>query len=62
MEFDTIVNRIKPLLKTRPCTLEELIRAAEPVDEDKVIRALRWLTDNEKITFEKDNKYQWDKR
>ena len=59
MEFDTIISRIKPLLKIKSCTLEELIEAAEPVDEDKVIRAIRWLTDNEKILMEQDGKYKW---
>ena len=59
MEFDNILARIKPLLKSGSCTLEELVCAAEPVHEDKVIRAIQWLVDNEKITVNADRTYEW---
>lgn len=59
MELDTIISRIKPLLKTRAYTLEEIIEAAEPLDEDKVIRAIQWLVDNEHIRVDEDQKYRW---
>ncbi len=59
MEFNNIVEVIKPLLKTRPSTLDELVAAAHPVNEDKVIRAIQWLTDNEKISVDRERKYKW---
>jgi len=60
MEFDRIVETIKPILKSRPCTMEDLVSAAAPVDEDKIIRAIRWLADNGKISMEKEGTYRWE--
>lgn len=60
IEFDNIVAIIKPLLKSGPCTLEELVVASEPVNEDKVIRAIQWLVDNEKISVDQENNYKWE--
>ena len=59
MEFDSVVSAIKPLLKTKPCTIDELVAGADPINEDKVIRAVQWLVDNEKITIDTDRKYRW---
>jgi ATP-dependent DNA helicase RecQ len=61
MEFDEIVNRIRPLLKSRPCTMEEIITAAAPVHEDKVIQVIRWLMDNKRILKSRDGNYFWHK-
>ena len=60
MEFDNIVGIIKPLLKMKSHTLEELVSAAGSVNEDKVIRAIQWLVDNEKITIHSDRRYRWE--
>ncbi|MEI7726137.1 MAG: ATP-dependent DNA helicase RecQ [Bacteroidota bacterium] len=59
MEFDNIVSMIKPLLKTRSCTLEDLVEAADAVNDDKVIRAVQWLVDNEKIVVDRERGYRW---
>jgi len=60
MEFDTMVDLIKPILKVKSCSLEELIAAADPVNEDKVIRVIQWLMDNEKISMDKEKRYRWE--
>jgi ATP-dependent DNA helicase RecQ len=60
MEFDNIVSILKPLLKSTSCTLEELVVAAAPVNEDKVIRAVQWLVDNEKISVDRERRYVWE--
>ena len=59
MEFDNIVKTIKPLLKTKSCTLEELVVYADPINEDKVIRAIQWLVDNEKIVVDRERTDGW---
>jgi ATP-dependent DNA helicase RecQ len=58
LEFNSILKEIKPLLKTKACTLEELILTV-PVNEDKVIRAIQWLLDNDKIEMNRDKQYFW---
>lgn len=59
MEFDRIVEIIKPVLKTKPCSMEDLVIAADPINEDKVIRALQWLMDNEKIGMDRERRFRW---
>ncbi len=59
MEFDRIVETIKPLLKTRSCSMEDLVLAADPIDEDKIIRAVQWLMDNEKIAMDRERRFRW---
>ena len=59
MEFNRIVELIKPVLKNRSYNLDEIVAVAETVNEDKVLRALQWLIDNEKIIIEPDGKYRW---
>jgi len=50
MEFDGVIQRIKPILKSRNCTLTELIYQIDNVDEDRLIKVVRWLMDINKIT------------
>jgi ATP-dependent DNA helicase RecQ len=58
-DFDNILKEIKPLLLTKPCTLQDLVAAASSLHEDKVIRAVQWLIDNKKIEMTPQNKYFW---
>ncbi|MCK7529105.1 MAG: hypothetical protein MZV64_71880 [Ignavibacteriales bacterium] len=59
-EFDQVASTIKPLLKSKPRTIEELAEAASPIPDDKVILALRWLIDTGKVIAEGDGRYRWD--
>jgi ATP-dependent DNA helicase RecQ len=59
MEFNSILEMIKPVLKTKPCSMEDLVVAADPINEDKIIRAVQWLLDNEKITLDKERRLRW---
>ena len=58
-EFDTIVAAIKPLLRVRECPLEEIINECSNMDEDRVINAINWLTDNEKISVSENGLFRW---
>ncbi|MFH1296674.1 MAG: ATP-dependent DNA helicase RecQ [Bacteroidota bacterium] len=58
-EFDEVITRIKPLLKNAPATIEEIVTAAYPVHEDKVLLAFRWLLDNGKIISPENQTYSW---
>ena len=59
LEFNSILKEIKPLLKTKPCSLEELVPMVTSVSEDKVIRAIQWLLDNDKIEMNRERQYFW---
>lgn len=49
VEFNFILNQIKPLLKMQYHTIEELVVKTN-ADEDKVMKVIQWLLDNDKIT------------
>ena len=59
LEFNSILKEIKPLLNTKPSSLEELVSMVSSVSEDKVIRAIQWLLDNDKIEMNKERQYFW---
>ncbi len=61
MEFDAILDQIKPLLQQKPHSLLGLIEAFPKINEEKMIRVIRWLKDNDKIV-EDENLLSWKKQ
>jgi ATP-dependent DNA helicase RecQ len=57
LEFNAIVARIRPLLERNPCLPDEIVAAAAPFHEDKVIRALQWMMDNGTLGITAEGKY-----
>ncbi len=57
LEFENVQKQIMPLLQRKPCDLEELVAAAAPLHEDKIIHAIQWLMDHEKIGMNSERKY-----
>jgi len=60
-EFDEIVKQIKPILIEKPYSVKEIIPLIKGVGEDRLIRAVQWLIDNDKINSDKDGKLRWRK-
>ena len=46
-EFDTILERLKSKLKQSPHSMGALL--ADEKNEEKAVKIIRWLLDNEKI-------------
>ncbi len=61
LEFDIVLNQIKPLLKDRSFTPEELSEQIRGVKDDQLINVITWLLDNSKIYFDKDKRLKWRK-
>jgi ATP-dependent DNA helicase RecQ len=59
LEFELVLNVIKPFLKTGPCSLEDLAFSASPLHEDNVIKVIQWLLDNDKITMDESQRFYW---
>jgi ATP-dependent DNA helicase RecQ len=59
LEFDDIISVVKPLLSEKPLNLEELINASENINEDKLIKVVQWLIDNDKISRDAEQKLSW---
>lgn len=62
LEFNKILEMIKPALKEKPQALNELMFIAREFPEDKVINVLMWLVDNEKADVNDEQLYSWRKQ
>ncbi|MCK5766274.1 MAG: RecQ family ATP-dependent DNA helicase [Bacteroidales bacterium] len=62
MEFNEILEKIKPSLKEKPQALNELLFIAKEFPEDKVINVVMWLVDNEKVDVDEKQLYSWRKQ
>ncbi|MDD4847276.1 MAG: RecQ family ATP-dependent DNA helicase [Bacteroidales bacterium] len=58
IEFDYVVQNIKPILMSKECTLEEMVNLVPKFRREKVINVIRWLLENGKI-IEKMGRYLW---
>lgn len=58
-EFDTISAQIEKVLE-EPCFYEELLKQTEG-NPDNVVKIVRWLLENEKISYRVDNRMEWRK-
>jgi len=59
LEFDEVLNKIKPLLEKEPASLQDLVDTLTDTSEDKAIKVIQWLTDNGKIKPIEDDKLKW---
>jgi len=59
-EFNIIVEQIKPLLRKKSFTLMNLLIEID-AEEDKLIKVLQWLQDNDKIKKNENDQYCWHK-
>ena len=57
-EFDELLHKVKPLLKNEALTLDDLIQKTD-IQEDKLIRLIRWLLDNNKVTEDERKNLRW---
>ncbi len=62
LEFNKILEKIKPSLKEKPHALNELLFIAREFPEDKVINVVMWLVDNEKLDVKEGQLYAWRKQ
>lgn len=62
LEFNKILEMIKPALKEKPQALNELLFIAKKFPEDKVINVVMWLVDNEKLDVNEKQLYSWRKQ
>jgi len=59
VEFDRMVEIIKPLLQWKPTPLDEIREALTMFSERKILLFLQWLLDNDKIRQNADGDYIW---
>jgi ATP-dependent DNA helicase RecQ len=59
LEFDQVIDIIKPILKANPMILEDLVLEAKDIDQEKLLRVIVWLKENDKIVESSDFKLHW---
>ncbi len=59
-EFDLILEQVKDLLTDKPLRLENIIDLID-LDEEKVVKVIRYLLDNDKIMYENAQSLKWNK-
>jgi ATP-dependent DNA helicase RecQ len=59
IEFDNIVNILKPILSTKPSSIDDIRPLFKNINEEKLFNVLRWLIDNNKIKYNNENQLFW---
>ena len=59
LDFNNIVEVIKPILKQKDLSMEKLVEACFNIGEEKVIKAVSWLVDNDKIELTGEGNFKW---
>jgi len=59
LEFDSILEIIKPVLMKEEKTLEELVDLISTAPEEKTLKVVQWLLDAEKLCYNKEGKLVW---
>lgn len=59
MEFEEIYQSIKKLLQKDTTSLNQLIELINPSNENKTLRVIEWLIDNEQIRYVDGNRLEW---
>ncbi len=57
-EFDLILKKLKELLRNNSYTIDEIMQTIT-LKEEKVIKVIQWLLDNNKIKYLDDKKLEW---
>jgi ATP-dependent DNA helicase RecQ len=59
LEFDNVLNKINPILLERSVSIRELADELKGVNEEKIIKVVQWLLDNEKVEYDTSRKLSW---
>ena len=61
IEFTSVSDQIKKLLKEQPLNITDLVNNIKKVKEDKTIKVIQWLMENHKIITNDKNLLEWRK-
>lgn len=61
VEFSSVSDQIKKVLKESPLPMTELVNHVKDVRDDKIIKVIQWLMENGKIKPNQENLLEWKK-
>ncbi|MGB4205875.1 MAG: ATP-dependent DNA helicase RecQ [Bacteroidales bacterium] len=59
IEFNKIVEQIKQLLSKQALSMEEIVGLIKGFNDDKILKAFRWLLENDRIVATDLYKFRW---
>jgi ATP-dependent DNA helicase RecQ len=59
MEFNQVLNQIKPLLKAAPMSIAQIANSVKGASEEKIIKVIQYLLDNDKVVYDNQQKLSW---
>ena len=59
VEFQSVIERIKPLLKTQHFFVNELVEKFPEIPEDNILKVLLYLREYEKVLTDDENRFYW---
>lgn len=61
LEFERVTDQLKKNLSHNSLPLSDLINSVKNSSEDKTIKVVQWLIENEKLVYSEENKLHWKK-
>ncbi|MBI3502541.1 MAG: RecQ family ATP-dependent DNA helicase [Bacteroidetes bacterium] len=61
LEFETVTEQVKKLLEEKSLPLNALVNSVKNSQEDKTIKVVQWLIDNEKLIYDDSSNLMWHK-
>ena len=61
IEFSSVSNQVKSILHEEQLSITQLINKIEGVRDDKTIKVIQWLMENEKLVTNENNLLEWRK-
>lgn len=61
LEFENVSDQVKTLLQKEPMFINEVVHGVRNSREDKTLKVIQWLMDNEKIKNNEEGKLEWRK-
>ncbi|NVO01427.1 MAG: RecQ family ATP-dependent DNA helicase [Bacteroidetes bacterium] len=61
IEFDAVVEQIKPILAKTPMNFDQVVSAVKGIPEKRTIKVIQWLLDNDKLYYDDTEMLNWKK-
>ncbi len=61
VEFSAVSDQVKKIVKVEPTPITQIINKINGVRDDKTIKVIQWLMENEKLISNEENKLEWRK-
>jgi ATP-dependent DNA helicase RecQ len=61
LEFNTVLEQVKPLLSEKPLSIKDLAEQVKGANENQIIKVVQWLLDNNKVSYDAARRLTWKK-